>query len=96
MQTTILGWIAIMSVWAFITMGYDKRQAKRKGQRIPEKNLWTLALLGGGIGAYFGMQIFRHKTRHTSFRIGFLLLAIAYGIGILYLLGVTLPGMVQV
>ena len=61
-----------MSVWAFITMGYDKRQAKRKGQRIPEKNLWTLALLGGGIGAYFGMQTFRHKTRHTSFRIGFL------------------------
>ncbi|WP_255550435.1 DUF1294 domain-containing protein [Sporosarcina sp. E16_3] len=95
MQTTILGWIAIMSVWAFIAMGYDKRQAKRKGQRIPEKNLWTLALLGGGIGAYIGMQTFRHKTRRTSFRIGFLLLAIAYGIGILYLLGITLPGMAE-
>ncbi|KAA0965185.1 DUF1294 domain-containing protein [Sporosarcina sp. ANT_H38] len=95
MQTTILGWIAIMSIWAFITMGYDKRQAKRKGQRIPEKTLWTLALLGGGIGAYFGMQTFRHKTRHTSFRIGFLILAIAYGIGILYLLGITLPGIVE-
>jgi uncharacterized membrane protein YsdA (DUF1294 family) len=95
LQTTILGWIAIMSIWAFFAIGYDKRQAKRKGQRIPEKNLWTLAVLGGGIGAYFGMQTFRHKTRHTNFRIGFLLLAIAYGIGILYLLGINIPGMVE-
>ena len=78
MQIVVLIWIAIMSVWAFLAMGYDKRQAKKKGQRIPEKNLWFLAILGGGIGAYFGMQIFRHKTRHTSFRIGFLMLAIAY------------------
>ena len=52
-----------MSVWAFTAMGYDKRQAKKKGQRIPEKNLWFLAILGGGIGAYFGMQMFRHKTQ---------------------------------
>lgn len=91
MQTTILYFIVLMSIWAFTAMGYDKTQAKRKRQRIPEKNLWTLAILGGGIGAYLGMQIFRHKTLHTSFRIGFLLLAIAYGIGILYLLGVNLP-----
>jgi uncharacterized membrane protein YsdA (DUF1294 family) len=92
MQIVVLSWIGVMSLWAFAAMGYDKRQAKRKGQRIPEKNLWGLALLGGGIGAYFGMQTFRHKTRHTSFRIGFLGLALAYGVLILYLLGVTIPG----
>ena len=91
LQTTALIWIAFMSVWAFAAMGYDKRQAKKKGQRVPEKNLWFLAFLGGGIGAYFGMQMFRHKTRHTSFRIGFLMLAILTGVLILYLLGVTLP-----
>ena len=90
MQTVALIWIAIMSVWAFVAMGYDKRQSKRKGQRVPEKNLWFLATLGGGIGAYFGMQLFRHKTRHTSFRIGFLMLAIIYGVLILYFFGVTL------
>ena len=92
MQTLMLGWIGIMSIWAFAAMGYDKRQAKRKGRRIPEKNLWTLALLGGGIGAYFGMQSFRHKTRHTSFRVGFLILAILYGVLILYLFGLRIPG----
>lgn len=81
-----------MSVWAFAAMGYDKRQAKRKGQRVPERNLWVLAFLGGGIGAYLGMQTFRHKTRHTPFRVGFLFLALAYGVVILYLLGVRVPG----
>ncbi|WP_210468654.1 DUF1294 domain-containing protein [Sporosarcina sp. 6E9] len=91
MQTVALICIAVMSVWTFAAMGYDKRQSKRKGQRVPEKNLWLLAMLGGGIGAYFGMQLFRHKTRHTSFRIGFLMLAILYGVLILYLFGVTLP-----
>ena len=92
MQTTALIWIGVMSVWAFAAMGYDKRQAKKKRQRVSGKKLMGSSILGGGIGAYFGMQMFRHKTRHTSFRIGFLILAIAYGVLILYLLGVTIPG----
>lgn len=91
MQTVGLIWIAVMSVWSFSAMGYDKRQAKKKASRIPEKNLWLLAIVGGGLGAYFGMQTFRHKTRHTSFRVGFLMLALAYGVIVLYLLGVTVP-----
>ncbi|CAM3156562.1 DUF1294 domain-containing protein [Filibacter tadaridae] len=95
MQTVILYWVLLMSIWAFAAMGIDKRQAKRKGQRIPEKNLWLLALIGGGIGAYFGMQTFRHKTRHTSFRVGFLILALLYVFGILYLLGARIPGSIQ-
>ena len=96
MQMVILIWIGIMSMWAFAAMGYDKRQAKKKGQRVPEKNLWALAILGGGIGAYFGMQAFRHKTRHTSFRIGFLILALAYGVVIFYLLGVNIQGISRI
>lgn len=91
MQTVALIYIGLMSMWTFISMGYDKHQAKKKAARISEKNLWTLAILGGGIGAYLGMQTFRHKTRHTSFRIGFLMLAIIYAILILFLLGVTIP-----
>ncbi len=74
-----------MSLWAFLAMGYDKRQAKRKGARVPEKNLWLLACIGGGIGAYLGMQIFRHKTRRTAFRVGFLMLGLIYVTVIFYL-----------
>lgn len=91
METVGLIWIAIMSIWAFAAMGYDKQQAKKRLMRIPEKNLWLLAVLGGGIGSYFGMQFFQHKTRRTSFRIGFLMLALVYAILILYLLGITMP-----
>ena len=89
MESVLISWIMFISIWAFAAMGYDKRQAKRKGQRVPERNLWMLAVLGGGIGAYFGMQMFRHKTRKTAFRVGFFVLAIVYGIGILYLLRVS-------
>ncbi|WP_084246431.1 DUF1294 domain-containing protein [Planomicrobium okeanokoites] len=75
MFIVISAYIAILSLMAFIMMKIDKRQAQKRGQRIPEKNLWRVALFGGGIGAYMGMMAFRHKTKHTNFRIGFLMLA---------------------
>ena len=68
--------VVVMSAIAFFTMRYDKNQARKGRQRVPENTLWLLALLGGGPGAYAGMQAFRHKTKHTQFRIGFLVLAL--------------------
>ncbi|MDJ0330935.1 DUF1294 domain-containing protein [Planococcus sp. S3-L1] len=72
----IVGYFAIVTTMAFVMMKVDKSQAQRHGQRIPEKNLWTVAIFGGGIGAYLGMMAFRHKTKHTNFRVGFLILAL--------------------
>lgn len=72
----IAGYIATLSLLAFFMMGMDKKQAQRRGQRISEKNLWSVAIFGGGIGAYAGMMAFRHKTKHTNFRVGFLMLAV--------------------
>ncbi len=51
-------------------MGVDKRRAKKKGQRIPEKTLWLFIVIGGSLGSYFGMKKFRHKTKHTQFVYG--------------------------
>ena len=48
-------------------MGIDKRRAIKKNWRIPEKTLISLALLGGGIGAFLGMLLFHHKTKHLKF-----------------------------
>lgn len=76
MFLVISAFLAILSIMALTMMKIDKRQAQKRGQRIPEKNLWLVALVGGGIGAYIGMMAFRHKTKHTNFRIGFLMLAI--------------------
>ncbi|MFX3674524.1 MAG: DUF1294 domain-containing protein [Paenisporosarcina sp.] len=72
-----LGFILVMSMIAFFTMGHDKAAAKSGKRRVPENTLWKLAIFGGGLGSYLGMIIFRHKTKHLNFRIGFTILAIA-------------------
>lgn len=56
-----------MSLAAFILYGRDKRLAKRRQWRIPEKVLLWVGFLGGSPGALLGMHCFRHKTRHWYF-----------------------------
>jgi uncharacterized membrane protein YsdA (DUF1294 family) len=60
---------AIMTVVTFILYGADKSKAKKGKWRIPEKTLLLFAACFGGLGAFLGMKIFRHKTKHTSFKI---------------------------
>ena len=55
----------------FALMGIDKQKAIKGKWRIPEKTLFGLALAGGSIGGIAGMQLFRHKTKHASFKLGF-------------------------
>ncbi len=74
----ITGYIVIMSLLGFILMGVDKERAKRKAYRIPERTLFVVAFLGGGIGSYVGMYGFRHKTKHTKFLLLIPLAAILY------------------
>ena len=38
--------------------------------RVPEKILFGAALLGGSAGAWAGMYVFHHKTRHWYFVVG--------------------------
>ncbi len=53
----------------FFLYGADKLFAKLQIRRIPEKVLLSMAFCFGGIGAFCGMQIFRHKTQKPLFRI---------------------------
>ena len=69
--------MALMSLALFIAMGRDKQAAKSGCRRTPERRLFALALLGGATGGSLGMFLFRHKTRHWYFRLGFPLLAVA-------------------
>lgn len=66
----ILLWVLVWTIIAFALMGVDKWKAASGGWRIPEKTLFTAAILGGSLGAIVGMNLFRHKTRHRSFTIG--------------------------
>lgn len=71
------GYVLLMSALAFALMGVDKRRARRKGRRIPERTLFLTALLGGSPGAVLGMWTFRHKTRHWYFKYGLPVLLLA-------------------
>ncbi|WP_411833736.1 DUF1294 domain-containing protein [Neobacillus niacini] len=76
-MTTILVGYIIMNLIGMIVMKVDKERAKKHQYRISEKTLWLIALFGGAVGTTLGMQLFRHKTKHLSFKVGFPFLAAA-------------------
>lgn len=70
-------WLAAANILGLILMGADKKRAKRGKWRVPEKIFFFVALLGGSIGCWSGMYLFRHKTRHWYFVVGMPLILIA-------------------
>ncbi len=62
--------LVLMNLYGLIIMFIDKQKAKRQQWRISETHLWIVSIMGGPIGIFAGMQLFRHKTKHLSFRIG--------------------------
>lgn len=69
--------IAVMNLAAFLLMAEDKRRAKKGAWRIPEKTLFLVTGLFGGLGGTLGMFLMHHKTKHWYFRIGFPLMLAA-------------------
>ncbi len=67
----ILFVLLVMNAAAFALMGIDKAKAKRGAWRIPEKTLFLVTALFGGLGGTLGMLFFRHKTKHWYFKFGF-------------------------
>lgn len=69
-----MGWFGVywfvISVITFLVYGIDKWQAKHKFRRIPETTLMGFAVIGGAIGAFWGMLMFRHKIKKYKFSIG--------------------------
>jgi len=72
--------VLVASLCAFVAYGWDKRQASKGGRRIAERRLHQLALWGGWPGAWFGQQVFRHKTQKSSFLIWFWLTVLLHGL----------------
>lgn len=59
----------IVNTYAFGLMAMDKRRAKRHGRRVSERSLLFLSLFGGGMGAFLGSLLLRHKTRKMTFKV---------------------------
>ena len=71
MFPVVLTVLVVMNVLAFALMGIDKVKAKAGAWRIPEKTLFLVTALFGGLGGTLGMTLFRHKTKHWYFKLGF-------------------------
>ena len=79
----VLIYLAVINVVTFFMYGIDKwrstsgrllptgrKKAKKSKWRIRETALLGLAVLGGSIGAWLGMKVWRHKTQHKKFKYG--------------------------
>jgi uncharacterized membrane protein YsdA (DUF1294 family) len=75
----------VINFIGFIIMGRDKRKAQRNEYRIKERTLWQVAILGGSIGAYMGMKVYRHKTKHKVFAFGFPMLVMLHSLLFIWL-----------
>ena len=82
----ILGYLAVVNFAAFAMYGIDKQNAIADKRRIPEKTLLLAALIGGSVGAFAGMRVFRHKTKHWQFMLGVpACIFLHIGLGLAYL-----------
>ena len=59
----------ILSVITFFMYGIDKFKAQRGKWRISEKALLVSSFIGGAVGGFLAMQLFRHKTKHWHFNV---------------------------
>lgn len=63
-------YLVVVNGVAFCLYGLDKWKAIHHKWRISENILFLSAILGGSMGALFGMYAFHHKTKHKKFIIG--------------------------
>ena len=78
-------WLIAANMAGFLLFGYDKRCAVRHKWRVPEKTLFLAALLGGSVGSYAGMHLFRHKTHKPRFWAGVRLMLAVQIVLLIYL-----------
>lgn len=81
----VIAILLLINIASFALYGSDKVRASRHEERISERVLLGIALLGGSLGAGLGMWIFRHKTRHMRFVV-LVPLLVAVHLYIVYLL----------
>jgi uncharacterized membrane protein YsdA (DUF1294 family) len=81
----------VINIVGFSLMAVDKSRARRKAWRVPEKQLFLVAAIGGSGGMWLGMRMWRHKTKHRSFTVGIPAILVVQVMAILAYWGNRLP-----
>lgn len=69
-QQALLFYGLAINTLCYVLFALDKGYSQRGEQRIPERTLFTAAILGGALGGVLAMHQFQHKTRHKRFKYG--------------------------
>ena len=77
LKNIIIFYLVIINIITFFLYGVDKWKAQRSRWRISESVLLGMAAIGGSVGAWLGMRLWRHKTQHAKFRYGVPIILIA-------------------
>lgn len=65
----ITPYLIVINIVAFLVMFYDKKRAINEQFRVPENVLFLLTILGGSGGIFAAMEILRHKSSKSSFKL---------------------------
>ncbi len=68
MSWILVIYLFIINMITFAAFAGDKREAELGRRRISERDLLTLAFIGGTPAALVAQQMLRHKTRKEPFR----------------------------
>lgn len=79
-------YLFLINAAGLLFMLADKQKARRGAWRIPEATLMGIAAAGGSYGAFLGMRLFRHKTKHPKFYIGIPLCMIIHTVLLIWLI----------
>ena len=85
MKLFLLYLLSINAV-SFLLFGCDKFLAIKNKRRIPEKELFTVATIGGAFGGLFAILVFKHKISKALFMWRFMFVFMLNSVGIYFLL----------
>ena len=85
MKLFLLYLLSINAV-SFVLFGFDKFLAIKNKRRIPEKELFTVATIGGAFGGLFAILVFNHKISKAFFMWRFMFIFIVNVVGVYFLL----------
>ncbi len=82
----LLTYLLIINVITFITYGIDKLLAIKEKSRIKIISLLFLSFIGGEIGGFIAMKLFRHKINKDYFSVGLPLIFIMHIVIFIYMI----------